>query len=697
MKTIAILGALLAPLTIYAQSEPADTIVSHELNEVAIEADRMNMTVDKVSYLPTKQQRNASANGTMLLQQIEIPQLIVNSLTGSVSTNAGEAVSFFIDGVPASEADVADMNTRDVLRVEVLDYPTDPKFRNCAHVVNYVMQKYEYGGYTKFNTTEMFMSGFSTYNTLNSKMVYKKMTFDARAYYQYTRGSHFGADQVQHYRLPGYETVAPDGITRTTRLEDSRYTANRPSTSLRALYQGSNTQLSSTLNWSFEHTPTNRHISSLNCTPPLFAGESSINDTPSRKNSVRWSNEFFQQLPSDWALSASFDLAYDHVNQRQMYYEGNLAIRDLTAKEDIWGTGSEIAVSKQINQMHKLSLSASAITYKSDIHYNGSTTNVNHNSHLLVYPGVSYTFTPDDRIHANLGLAATYYHARTAGETESKLYPTVNFNLNWMPAPRHRLGALCYYTINTPSGSQTNSVLLQTDQLRWTQGNPSLHAYHTLLTQLSYTYNPTSYINLSPIVTWVRKHDYFADNYRITDDGKGILVMPENCGNYDNLWASINLTAYALSRKLVIQARPCISYHRFSGEFNQSHTSLVATLSATYYFGQFYAAASYDLPETRFDQANPVKIKQRSKFWLMAGWGNSSWTVTAFLINPFRSHWRGDVTAIDTPWYTSRTTAINLNNHRRLNLTVAYTFGYGKKVQRGNDITAAQGSASSIR
>ena len=103
----------------------------------------------------------------MLLQQLAIPQLTVDALAGKVTMNTGEPVAFFIDGVPATENDVADMNTRDVVRVEILDYLTDPKFRNSAHVVNYIMQNYEYGGYTKLNTTEMFLSCLSSYNRLS--------------------------------------------------------------------------------------------------------------------------------------------------------------------------------------------------------------------------------------------------------------------------------------------------------------------------------------------------------------------------------------------------------------------------------------------------------------------------------------------------------------------------------------------------
>lgn len=687
---------ILIAASAFAQ-EPTDTIKTQELNEIVVEADRMYMTNTKVSYTPNKQQRNASANGTMLLQQLAIPQLTVNALTGAVSTNTGESVSFFIDGVPATNEDVADINTRDVMRVEILDYPTDPKFRNASHVVNYIMQKYEYGGYTKLSTTEMFLSCFSSYNTLNSKMVYKKMTFDARAYYQYTNGSHYGSDQIQQYRLSGYDNEAPNGITRINNLENSKYIANRPSASFRALYQGNKTQFSSTLNWAYDGTRSDYRTGVLSYNPRLFDANTWTTNFPTRKSTIKWSNDFFQVLPKNWALSASFELAYNHVNQSQFRSESEIVLQDLNAKENIWATQGEVSISKKFNEHHTFSINANTLTYKSDITYRGSSIFDNHYSVSVVSPGASYTFTPSDKLFTRLDLGATYYHSKVSEENESKFYPSVNFSLSWMPRNRHRIRAYFNYSLRAPNGAQTNAVLTQTDMLKWSQGNPSLKTYNQLFTQLNYTLNISQHLSLSPTATWVYQHNYFTDTYSLMDDGKGILVMPENCGNYQNIWGSVNFAGYFFNRKLVLQANPSIGHHKFSGLYNISYTSLGASVNATYYFGQFYIGADYTAPQIQYNQGDPIKRKTRSQYWLMAGWGNSSWTVSAFIINPFRSHWRGDILSIDTPYYSMRNTSINVNEHRRINLTVAYTFGYGKKVQRGNDLQGISSSASSIR
>lgn len=442
-----ILPIILITLTTFSAfaQEQADTLKTHELNEVVVQAELQSMAHNKASYIPTKQQRNASINGIALLQTLAISQLQVNTLTGSVTTNAGNAVAFFIDGVPATASDIADMNTRDVKRVEVLDHPKDPKFRNAEHVVNYIMQRYEWGGYTKLSNTEMFVSCFSSQSTLNSKFVYKKMTFDARASYQYTNSSHQGTEGFQRFTLPAYSSL-PDGtITRTSVLDGAKFIANRPNASFRAMYRGANTQFSSTLEYSFIGDNTNRSHGALSYTPNLFDAQTWETETPAHKNQVKWSNDLFQQLGRGWSLSADFNLAYAHNNQTQIRQEGAMDLTNLLARETLWLTESDIQVSKAFNDSHSFSIESGMFTYNSDIDYRGSVSTNHTTSQILVYPGVTYSFSYGDIVSLRASANASIYHSSTAGIKENKVYPTINFSTSWTPKERHQLDFGIHY------------------------------------------------------------------------------------------------------------------------------------------------------------------------------------------------------------------------------------------------------------
>lgn len=126
-----------------AQTETPDTIDAKELNEVVVEAKLQRTSATVSTYIPTKRQRNAAQNGPELLNHMAIPQLGLVS-GNSVTTNSGQKVDLYIDYVPASEQDLNGMRMADVKKVEYFDFPTDPRFQGSQHVVNFIMQKYEY-------------------------------------------------------------------------------------------------------------------------------------------------------------------------------------------------------------------------------------------------------------------------------------------------------------------------------------------------------------------------------------------------------------------------------------------------------------------------------------------------------------------------------------------------------------------------
>ena len=68
-------------------------------------------------------------------------------MDNTVTTPSGQSVAIYINYILASAEEMEGISTSDVRRVEYLDFPSDPRFQGNEHVVNFIVQKYESGGY----------------------------------------------------------------------------------------------------------------------------------------------------------------------------------------------------------------------------------------------------------------------------------------------------------------------------------------------------------------------------------------------------------------------------------------------------------------------------------------------------------------------------------------------------------------------
>lgn len=62
----------------------------------------------------------------------------------------------------------------------------------------------------------------------------------------------------------------------------------------------------------------------------------------------------------------------------------------------------------------------------------------------------------------------------------------------------------------------------------------------------------------------------------------------------------------------------------------------------------------------------------------------------------FNKGWRSADIVTESPLYTEFRENIGTTSYPRINVTVTYTFGYGKKVQRGNEVGEQSGANSAI-
>ena len=239
-------------LTVIAQTEAPDSIKTQNLDEVVVEAQLQRTNAQKSTYIPTVKQKNASQSGADLIDQMGIPQLKV-TLGNSVETNSGKPVAVFIDFIPATENDLKAMRMSDVKKVEYYEYPSDPRLQGNPYVVNYIMAKYEYGGYVKgFNHTNLLSSSEQLLG--NVRLQYKKMTYDLMGYGWGMTNDHYGSELTETYRLP-----QPDGsvkeFDRYSNTTSSKERRQQYFTAFKATYNSDKIQASSQINGSINRKP----------------------------------------------------------------------------------------------------------------------------------------------------------------------------------------------------------------------------------------------------------------------------------------------------------------------------------------------------------------------------------------------------------------------------------------------------------
>ena len=133
-----------------------------------------------------------------------------------------------------------------------------------------------------------------------------------------------------------------------------------------------------------------------------------------------------------------------------------------------------------------------------------------------------------------------------------------------------------------------------------------------------------------------------------------------------------------------------------TGLFDIKRSPFTCNASVTYYFGNFYFQASYQTRNLTVQGNRGVIYKDRDFYQILAGWSRANWNIRVSAMNLFRNDWLCATNTLSTPLY-SETRFVDGNNfHRRLNLSVTYTFGYGKKVQRGNEVGEQSGASSAI-
>ena len=109
-----LLFTMLSANSVAFADEPTDTIKTQQLNEVVVEAQMQHTTANSTTYYPDRNSKRTAQNAIDLLNQMNIPQINVNPVSGSVQTPSGDDVAIFIDMEPATQEEKDALRPEDV-------------------------------------------------------------------------------------------------------------------------------------------------------------------------------------------------------------------------------------------------------------------------------------------------------------------------------------------------------------------------------------------------------------------------------------------------------------------------------------------------------------------------------------------------------------------------------------------------------
>ncbi len=694
MRIVLLFAALASALVAFGQTEKKDSIEAKELNEVVVEAQMQRTSLTSTTYIPTGKQKNASQNAIDLLRQMAIPQITINPVSEAVTDNTGGEVAIFINYLEASKEEMEGLRTPDVKKVEYLEFPVDPRFRGAQRVINIIVQEYAFGGYTKLTTNENFLVGFSSRNNIFSKFSYKKMTYDLYVGANNWDNHHIGNNVKGIYSLKGADGKDYQ-LTRTETLDGSHYKQNQYPVTFRATYASEKVQIRNIVGFTHLGVHVYEQRGCLAYQPGNEQNYTFNRNNPNRNNSLAYQGSFFFSLPQQFSIDISPRFNYMHNNDNLAYSTSNSPEIVRNARENAYNYRVDAYLQKRIGQKHTAMLGINGGDNINRLRYSGNISYYDRFHNAFAAGMLCYNFqTQKISLYADAGVC--WEGSDINGEKYNDTYPFTHINLRFSPNAKNAFSAYFQYATNSPGINQKASDILQENEYLYITGNPLLENSRHITFNLAYTRMPSNAFGISAFSNFMEYFDRQIIVYEPYNSGQVLIRNYCNSGNYIKEEIGLAANWKLLNGKLQIYASPKQSFYKSTGVYNKSYNPFTITAQATYYLNSLYFQAYYQSPDKQMFTTSPQIHKNRNFHSLTVGWANADWNIRVMAANFFNKGWCSAEIVTESPLYTEYRENIGTSSHPRINVTVTYTFGYGKKVQRGNEVGEQSGASSAI-
>lgn len=686
MKAILIPTILIA-CQAFGQVTAPDSIQAKELNEVTVVANNQRADSEKTVYIPNNRQRTAASDGVSLLARMNIPQLDVNPLSESVKTADNQGVSLFINYHQATKEDVAGLNPQNVKRVEYYDFPTDPRFMRAQHAVNFVTKGQTFGGYTKISGKERFFvrSGNAS---VYSKFSYKAMEYDVMANGEHDDNSHIGNQTIESYKFPDNTSE------RVSCTSSGKYRERNIFAALRASWnKADNFSFRNLISIRRNRTPINNIFGKVEILP-----EGGTDDYASNNNlsylQFGWESDIYALIGKGWSLNGNVQAEFDDNKTGSIYDSGETSITN-NAQEHNWAIRSNFQINKTINDKFSLFATLLAGGGITKIKYSGS--NDAQNRFKPIFGGASVGVSISlGKLSGSVDGGIAMESSTINGKTINDNYPFTHVNLQYVPNQKNTIGVWFQYAAFSPDAAMKNPNMIQQNELLYLSGNPELHSSKHIAANLSYTFLPNNMWQLSAYATMFRIMNRHAPIYLQEAPGGMMLKKYYNDGDYNHGQVGVRLSGKFLSGKLAASVAPRLLLYYTTGTNSISRYPFCISTNIDYYAGAFFFNIYWSSANSYVDGETCYYRKLPSEYSASAGWSGSGWNIQITAANIFHSSWKVSDDIFQSKWFDSQITQFGSDYHRKISLTVSYTFNYGRKLNAANELRDNGGGSSYI-
>ena len=694
MKTAITTLIYLLPIVALAQTETPDSINTRQLDEVVIEAQMQNTSANVTTYYPDRNSKRTAQNAIDLLNQMAIPQISVDPVGENVTTHSGEEVAIYIDMERATQEEKDALRAEDVKKVEYYMFPSDPRFNHEKYVINITLRHYEYGGYAKLSGTGNIMAGSGS-GLAYGKIAYKRMTYDISVNDKYTDRHHTGTEQRQIFRFPQADGSISE-ITRDNLLGHSRYQQNQSGASFRARYTSDKVVLSNSFFLTALNAPHSDYSGRLVHTPVTVNDGTYSNSVNSSMIYPRWQGTYYFDLGNGFMLNTISSLHYEHTKSKRLYNTESTSIATDATENGLTGELT-LQLNKTFNSHHTLDFNLVGIYYYDKVRYRGNTVASPVFNQFAYGPVVGYSYSSGDFYgYVRAGIAGE--SNEISGTRTNSVIPIMQLNAQYALNRKNSISLTAQFNVNPVEAADKTPDVIQENELLYKTGNLHLKNTHWGKATLDYTWLPNNKLSVSCFTGWSRYFNRVMPVFS-PDGPEGLMLRSlENNGDYQDFYVGGSVSAKLFERSLVLSATPRMWFEKSTGIYSDRANYLSLSASATYYLGNLYFQAYYSSASRGLVQysLNAISLKRKPYYSFKVGWSNGKLNLTATAVNIFRKNWIAETSSLTSKWFDQYTTEYGATSHQFVSLTASYTFGFGKKVKRGDEVQNQESGSSAI-